>query len=135
MSAPLDSKRLGQAARNAHKLQDALKHYEDAVAIERKLDDPLAVAHTVRHVADILRELGVFDRSAAEYNDALRIYRAHPAANRLDLANAVAGFARLQTAIGDHQAARPLWEEAREIYAALEIQPGVDECDGHLRRA
>ncbi len=65
------------------------------MAILRTIGQPLRLAHTIRHLGDVYNDDG--NRRAAEpcYREALEIYRAHPDAPRLDLANAIRSLAVL----------------------------------------
>lgn len=53
---------LGKIERDLQESDAALKHYQDAVQVYRTLDEPLALAHTIRHVGDILRNRKQLDR-------------------------------------------------------------------------
>jgi tetratricopeptide (TPR) repeat protein len=119
--------RNGHQARREHRLDDALKLYQSAATIYRERNEPLALAHTVRHVGDIQTERG--DLAAAEpcFVEALSIYRSHPETKPLDLANAIRGYAVLKQNTGQKAESKLLWQEARELYRALNIEAGVAE--------
>ena len=51
-------KGLGQIERDLHHNDAALPLYEEAVVLGRQIDDPLSLAHTIRHFGDILRHAG-----------------------------------------------------------------------------
>ncbi len=120
----------GQIERDQGRKEAARKCYIEAVEIYRGMDEPLPLAHTIRHVGDILRAEGEFAAAAPWYEEALEIYRAHPdAVDQLDLANAIAGFARLRMARGERDGGRALWVEARELYGAVGVNAGVAEAD------
>ena len=121
-----------QIARDMGDKESARTLYESAVAILRKGEDPLRLAHTIRHVGDILRAQGRAAESVTHYEEALQIYRSHPATHPLDLANTVAGFARAAGDIGDTEAATSFWQEARSLYASLGVTAGVQEADRRL---
>jgi len=125
---------LGRIERDLHETAPALLHYKEAAAVYRRLDEPLRLAHTVRHVGDILRGDGQLEPAGPCYREALEIYRAHPETPSLDLANAIRGFALLQEEIGENQEAVALWREAHELYAAVNVQAGVDEGDRRIER-
>jgi tetratricopeptide (TPR) repeat protein len=125
---------LGQIERDLKNNEAALLHYAEAAEIYRKLDKPQRVAHTVRHVADILRHEKRFQDAKRDYDEALSIYRSHPETKSLDLANAIRGLALTEGELGDVPAARRLWQEARTLYEAVSVQAGVDESDEQLRR-
>ena len=125
---------LGRTERDLHETDAALRHYEEAAAVYRRLDEPLRLAHTVRHVGDILREDGKLEPAGPCYREALEIYRAHPETPPLDLANAIRGYALLEDDVGRQDQALTLWREARELYASVNVQAGVDEGDRQIAR-
>ena len=125
---------LGRIERDLKETDAALLHYREAEAIYRQLDAPLQYAHTIRHIADILRESGRLEAAAAPYRESLEIYRGHPETPPLDLANAIRGYALLQEEIGGKQESVALWREARELYAQVGMQAGVDEGDRRIER-
>lgn len=112
----------------------ALRLYREAVPLCRRGNDPLALAHTVRHLGDVLRELG--DVAGAEpcYAEALALYRAQPSAPVLDVANALRPLAILRETLGEHDEARTLWREARDLYAEAGVEAGVAESTARLGR-
>jgi tetratricopeptide (TPR) repeat protein len=125
---------LGRVERDLQETGPAIEHYEAAASVCRRLEDPLRLAHTVRHAGDILRESGQLEPAGRRYREALEIYRAHADTPPLDLANALRGYAFLQEEIGENQEAVVLWREARELYAAANVQAGVDEGDRRIAR-
>ncbi len=125
---------LGRIERDMREIDAALLHYGEAAAVYRKLDEPLRLAHTIRHVGDILSESGQLEPAGPHFREALEIYRTHPETPLLDLANALRGYALLQEQLGEKQEAVALWREAREFYAAVNVQAGVDEGDRRIAR-
>lgn len=126
-------KGLGQIARDAGNLNQALSLYEDAVKLCREVDDALLLAHTIRHVGDIHQDMKRVDLAAPCYDEALAIYRSHEQTSTLDLANAVRPFALLKEHTGGAIAeAKHLWAEARDLYVTANVQEGVNECSRHL---
>ena len=59
----------------------------------------------------------------------MTLYRGDPETEPLNLANALRGYALLKQALGDVEATRASFKEARELYAELGIDAGVEECD------
>ena len=57
---------------------------------------------------------------------------AHKDTPDLDLANALRGFALLRTSEGERDEAVALWREARSLYNAVNVQPGVAESDRQI---
>jgi tetratricopeptide (TPR) repeat protein len=125
-------KALGQIERDMHHAQAALLLYEQAVSIYRLENDPLALAHTIRHVADIQQELAQLELAELRYREALAIYRTHPETSKLDLANTIRGLAILTFDTGRTDEAKALWQEAHDLYAAVDVQAGVNESSRRL---
>jgi tetratricopeptide (TPR) repeat protein len=125
---------LGQAERDLQHHDVAIEYYQRAADIYRRSGDALRLAHTIRHVGDILRNTKQLSRAKPCYEEALEIYRANTASPPLDVANALRGCALLDEDLGDHDAAATLWCEARDLYAAVNVQAGVEECESRLKR-
>ena len=121
---------LGQIESDLHNTEAALSHYEEAVALYRAAGNAQRLAHTVRHVADIHRRAGHTGLAEPRYAEALAIYRGDPQTTPLDLANTLRGIALLKGDIGE---AATLWQEARDIYASLDIKEGVAESERRIR--
>ncbi|MCG8603982.1 tetratricopeptide repeat protein [bacterium] len=108
--------------------------YEEAVTISRAEGDTLLLAHSVRHLGDIHRHAGRAVDAAACYDEALALYRNQEQPPKLDLANVIRPMAILKEDAGVVNEAKKLWQEARDLYAAVKVQEGVDECSQHLAR-
>jgi tetratricopeptide (TPR) repeat protein len=125
---------LGQIERDLKNSDAALQHYREAVDILRSEPNRLRFAHAIRHLADILREDSSPKDAAVCYEEALKIYREHGETPRLDLANALRGFALLQGEIGENEQAKSLWQEARSLYESVNVQAGVEESERQIAR-
>lgn len=124
---------LARVERTLREISASLRHYQEAAKLYRERNQPLMLAHTIRHVADILRENGDLTPAAAsDYEEALRIYRDHPETEPLDLANTLRGYALFKSATGHPQAAIAFWQEARNLYADVNVQAGVDEAEKQI---
>ena len=126
--------KLGYDERAAGNIARARELYSQAAGLYRESHNPLPLAHTIRHIADMDRQTGDFAAAEPTYREALALYRANPDTLPLDLANTFNGFAKLLVAKGGHEEARLLTIEARDIYASLEIEPGVEECSRRLAK-
>jgi tetratricopeptide (TPR) repeat protein len=124
--------RLGAIHRDMGETEPALRHYQEAVSIQRELNDPAILAHTVRHVGEILREDDRLNEARPYYEESLRIYRAMANPPTLDLGNMLRGYALLKSAIGDRAGAKELWVETRELYQIAGIEPGIKESDKQI---
>ena len=51
--------------------------YEEAVVLLREADQPLVLAHTIRHLGDVYLEQGRPDLAEPCYHEALGLYRCH----------------------------------------------------------
>lgn len=110
---------------------DALAQRRASVAHHRAAGDDAGLAYELRHLAMAALDAGLIEEAEAAAVEAVAIYRRRGDAP-LDLANAlrlVALSGEEGRGMGGGEAA---WREARTLYAALGVDAGVEECDGHL---
>jgi tetratricopeptide (TPR) repeat protein len=119
-------------ARRDGRLDDAKRHYQEAAELYRADGDVLRLAHTIRHLGDIHRGEGHPELAGPCYEEALALYRGHEHTPPLDLANTLRGYGILEHDTGNLAHAKALWEEARDLYAAVDVQPGVAEGNRRL---
>jgi tetratricopeptide (TPR) repeat protein len=112
-------KGIAQIDRDLGRRADALPSYEEAVDVCRGIGDPLLLAHTLRHLADLHHDDARDDLAEPLYAEALALYRASDAPP-LDLANALRSLAIIKNS-------EELWEEAFHLYVATNVPPGVAE--------
>ena len=124
-------KGLAQVERDLGRPGAAVPLYEEAAELGGA-GDPLAFAHTLRHLGDALRECGDAERAEPRYREALEIYRGHRETPPLELANAIRPLAILEERAGRAEEARRLWHEARDLYAAAGVEAGFSECAARL---
>ena len=103
-----------------------------AVADVRKVDDPLRLAHTVRHLGDAYYYAGQASLAEPCYVEALSIYRGHEDRRPLDLATAIRSFAVLKDEVGAAEEGRRLWQEAHDLYVSVNVPAGVAESAARL---
>src|SRR5262245_58659770 len=103
-----------------------------AVASARKVDDPLILAHAVRHLGDAYYYASRTREAEACYVEALSIYRGHTQTQPLDLANSIRSFAVLKDEVGARKESQTLWREAYDLYVALNVPAGVAESAARL---
>ena len=124
----------GRQARNDGDFAAARARYAAAAKIYRDQNDVLAYAHTIRHIADIYREDSKLGEAKPLYEECLELYRSNLSTKILDLANALRPYALLNEAQGNLELARELWEEARQLYSSVRVEPGVADCDEHISK-
>ena len=122
----------GKRARVERDLDAARAHYAEAAEIYLGEENRLAYAHTIRHIADMFLAEAKHAEAKPLYEEALEIYRSSLDTKLLDLANTVRPYALLNEATGNLKLAREHWLEARNLYASLRLDVGVEECGKHL---
>ena len=127
-------KGLGQIERDEGHEKEARRLHKEAVDVCRLIGDPLLLAHTIRHLGEIHQDAGRLERAESLLLEALALYRSHKNPPTLDLANAVRPLAALKTATGEREEARRLWEEARDLYGAVDVWEGVAEATAQIAR-
>lgn len=123
---------LGQAEHGIGNLEAARHHYQSAAVLYREIGSPASLAHALRHEADILREMCRPAEAEPLYLEAEGIYRQAGQAAGLDLANTLRGLALVYESSGRADASRPLFEQARALYAKCNVRAGVAECEEKL---
>jgi tetratricopeptide (TPR) repeat protein len=103
-----------------------------AVAKSRKVDDPLKLAHAVRHLGDAYYYAKQAAQAEPCYVEALSIYRDNEHTRPLDLANAIRSFAVLKDEVGAAEEAKRLWQEAHDLYVRVKVPAGVAESAARL---
>jgi tetratricopeptide (TPR) repeat protein len=120
---------LAQAERDIGNLEAARHHYAGAATVYREIGPPERLAYAIRHEADVLRQECRPAEAEPLYREAATIYRAQGEKAALDLANTLRGLALLAESSGKPDAAKSLWQEARQLYADCKVEAGVAECD------
>ena len=119
---------LGQIRRDADDKASALAHYTEAVDVLRAANEPMHLAHTLRHAGDIASQLGDFEMARTYIAEALTIYRNHPEVAPLELANTLR-----VSALNAERGALAAWQEAKTLYAVVDVQAGIDGAQYHVR--
>ena len=84
-------------------------------------------AHSLRHVADVRRDLGDREGAERDYRTAIEMYRNLDPAPAHSLANALRGFAMLLERMGKRDEALQVFEEAHRRYVQVDNAPGIEE--------
>lgn len=124
--------RLGHVALDLDEPDRARTLLEESVAVAREADDPLRLAHAVRHLGQVNHRLGRLESAERCYEEALEVYDRTGTAHPVDHANALRPMAALREELGDGQGARLMWRRAAELYGSAGVQEGVEECEAHL---
>lgn len=103
----------------------SLEHYEKSGNLDR-------IAHTLRHIADVLSDLGRHTEAEERYQQALGIYRERADTNAQELANAARPYGILLKNLGRLEESRELLLEANRLYRESGSQPGIDETESLL---
>jgi tetratricopeptide (TPR) repeat protein len=101
--------------------------YEQAVELFRGVDQPLVLAHTIRHLGDVYQEQGRPDLAEPCFHEAIALYRSHGDASSLDWANALRSLAVFRW-----EQTRTIWEEVRHLYTTLNIEAGIKESTARV---
>ena len=123
---------LAEAEDGIGNCQAARHHYANAVVLYRQIGPPKMLACTLRHEADLWMQSNRPAEAEPLYLEAEKVYRQNGEGSDLDLAHTLRSLALIIEAKGDAKAARPLWQEACEIYARLEVKEALAECDKKL---
>lgn len=113
--------------RTEGRTDEAERAYARVAELARSQDDPLTLAHALRHISDLSRQRGALPQAWEHANEAVELYR--KSGDRLGLANAIRLAALSAAAPG---LAKRCWREARNLYSSLGVIAGVKECDSHL---
>ena len=90
------------------------------------------IAHAMRHVADLQRDLGMEEEAKRNYQEAIKMYRDSSNVNKLALANALRGFGLLLERRGKIEESIIIWKETQALYACCKLQAGVEESNQKL---
>ena len=106
--------------------------FAESVAVAGEAGDPLRLAHALRHLGQVNRDLGRLEEAERCYEEALGLYdragRAHP----VDYANALRPMAALREELGEVEEAQVLWGRALRLYRAAGVEEGAGECEERL---
>ena len=112
----------------------SLKLWEEAVSTCRDVGDTFQLAHKVRHLGDLHFHQRRLDEAETCYLEVLQLYRDHDDPPKLDFANALTRYAKFKEIRQLPQQALQLWSDAREIFDAIDLAAGVEECSRHISR-
>lgn len=111
---------------------DARNSYARAGALCRESGAALLQAHALRHLSDLDREADHLEQALAHAEQAAALYRANGQGASLDMAHALRLKALALDGLRRVGPARLVWTAARDLYAALGVAAGAEECNGRL---
>ena len=85
------------------------------------------MAHSLRHVADVRRDLPDWNGAERDYRSAIQMYRDLDPTPTHSLANALRGFGMLLERIGKYEEALRIFDEAHQSYREVNNAPGIEE--------
>jgi tetratricopeptide (TPR) repeat protein len=124
---------LGSSFTQEGRWYDALRLFEQSLAIRRQGDDLDARADAIYQIARTHHLMGNLEEARIRYRDALRLYER--TANQRGIAACKTGLGRLTIQTGWLDDAVHELEEARQIYTALEDEQHVGEIEEVLHLA
>lgn len=117
----------GQFERDHGNREQALSFYREGYNHYAAGNHAEKMAHALRHVADVRRDLGDPAGAERDYRSAIKMYRNLDPAPAHSLANAFRGFAMLLERTGKHDEALQAFEEAHRLYLQVGNAPGIEE--------
>lgn len=124
--------KLGHVALDLDRPNKARRLFQESVAAAEEADDPLRLAHALRHLGQVNHRLRRLESAARCYEEALDLYDRAETAHPLDRANILRPMAALRGELGDVEGARHLWREAAKLYRAAGVEAGVRECEAQM---
>ncbi|MBT8234033.1 MAG: tetratricopeptide repeat protein [Saprospiraceae bacterium] len=112
--------------------KEALKFNLKSLDYYKRAKNENKIAHSTRHIADLLYHLGHFLASEKNYKEAISIYKHIPKASDLDLANTYRGMSLTLEKGGKIDEAVLAWKETKKLYSKCGLHQGVDEANNHL---
>ncbi|MEM1177589.1 MAG: serine/threonine-protein kinase [Acidobacteriota bacterium] len=89
--------------------------FEQAVALRRDLDEPLALAESLNHLGEARYHLGHIDRAEAHFEESFAIRRRAIGEDRLEQAGTLTNLGAMRLWRRDAEAAERLWRQALDI--------------------
>lgn len=117
----------GQFERDQGNREQALHFYLEGYNHNAAGKHSEEMAHALRHVADVRRDLGDREGAERDYRSAIRMYRDLDPAPTHSLANAYRGFAMLLERTEKRDEALRAFVEAHRLYLQVGNAPGIEE--------
>ena len=124
----------GQFDRDKGNREGALHFYQEGHNHDVAGNHVEKAAHSLRHVADVRRDLGDREGAVRDYRSAIRTYRNLDPKPTHALANALRGFAMLLERVGKRREALHTFEEAHRFYLQVGNAPGISEMGRKVKQ-
>lgn len=124
----------GQFERDHGNREQALRFYLEGYNHYVAGNHAEKMAHALRHVADVRRDLGDREGAERDYRSAIRMYRDLDPAPTHSLANAYRGFAMLLERTGKRDEALSAFVEAHRFYLQVANAPGIEEMGRKVKQ-
>ncbi|MCB0278737.1 MAG: tetratricopeptide repeat protein, partial [Calditrichaeota bacterium] len=118
-----------QISHDQHNLQTALEFSLHSHEYYVLANNQNKIAHSGRHMADLLVELKRYEEAEQQYITAIHIYKTESGTHSGDLANALRAYAILLEKMQRRDEAIEMWYETRLIYQAANFKAGVNEAN------
>ena len=122
----------GQVEADHDRYDNAHFFYKKSLSHYRKTGQQDKIIHTLRHIADLERELGSFEVAEQHYREVVFWYRNNPGSGKGNLANSLRGFALVLEVQGKKEEAIQVWEEVKRFYTELNLDEGITEAKERL---
>ena len=124
--------RLGHVEMDRARWDEARAMFEEGIGICRNANDPCGTAHKLQHLGDVHHHAGRKAEALACYHEAMSLYRSQAEPPKLRYANTLLRVAVAEAEAGRADQAKPIFVEARELYRAVGVQEGVDDCSNRI---
>lgn len=120
---------------DADDFDKALAFCQKALSFYKQSGDNNRIAHSTRHLADLLMEMGQEQDAEIHYKRAIDFYTSTDNNSSLDLANCLRGYALCLESLNKEIEAKQHWETVAELYGRLNLTEGVTEANQHLNKS
>ncbi len=123
----------GQFERDQGNTERALQLYREGYNHYVAANHTEKMAHSLRHVADVCRDLPDWQGAARDYRSAIQMYRDLDPTPMHSLENALRGFGMLLERVGKKEEAGRVFEEAHQLYRQVDNTLGIEEMGTKLK--
>jgi len=110
----LSKERLGQLASRLGEVNEARRHYDEAIVLFKQEQNRLGQANTLLSLGDLLRRLGKISKARHHYDEAMALFKQEQ--DRLGQANTLQSLGELAKRLGKVDEARGHYDEAMALF-------------------